>query len=66
MKFDCNPGKRKQKKIIARETWHRWFAWYPIEIEKGDCRWGEVVERKAKYIHGWFGGIWLWDYREAR
>jgi hypothetical protein len=31
--------------------WHRWFAWFPVEIE-GRRHWLETVERRWYGCHG--------------
>jgi len=28
--------------------WHRWFAWRPVTVSPGDCRWLETVQRRIK------------------
>ena len=37
---------------VADSAWHRWFAWYPVEIH-GDKVWGKMIYRKKHYI--WLG-----------
>lgn len=51
MKWNCDFMKdwveRENRKIYdRRDVWERWFAWYPVKISRGDCRWLEFVERK--------------------
>lgn len=55
MKFACGLTKEEKIKIArskhhawlrSRIEWHRFFAWYPIQIASNDCRWFEFVERK--------------------
>ena len=42
-------------------TWHRWFAWYPVEV--GDSTvWLEFVERKGTWC---YDGL-EWAYREIK
>lgn len=50
MKFNCGPtfAERYERKT----NWHRWFAWHPVRIASGDCRWLEYVERKVYYLLG--------------
>lgn len=40
---------RRYKQNLARwrakRTWHRWFAWHPVDVGVGDWRWLEYVER---------------------
>lgn len=42
MKFNC-------PKIIPKDIyqWNPWFAWYPVRVRDGSCRWLETVHRKA-------------------
>ncbi len=53
MRFNCGPDQetqRRRRRQKARDhwcSWHRWFAWYPVRIKEGDCRWLEFVEREA-------------------
>lgn len=46
MQFDCGETWEEKQKRLA--TWYRWFAWYPVRIEKHDCRWLEFVERRER------------------
>lgn len=56
MKFACGPS--WYAKVLAKEKWHVWFAWRPVRVAEGDCRWLEYVVRKGRYG---MGG-WNWDY----
>lgn len=34
--------------------WHRWFAWYPVQLNGTDTRvWWEWVERRIDNVQGW-------------
>jgi hypothetical protein len=33
-------------------VWHKWFAWYPVHLGNGDCRWLEYVERRKEFNDG--------------
>lgn len=58
MKWDCSAREKR------RAQWHRWFAWYPVEVAKDDCRWLEFIERKIKWHSGtYMGGWWNTEYR---
>lgn len=54
MKFKCGRTAqeweeyRKEQKAIEEYhmNWHKWFAWRPVEVAQGDCRWLEYVERR--------------------
>lgn len=59
MKFNCGPTWAEKKE--AKEQWHPWFAWHPVRIGSGDCRWLETIERKGEYYIG--GGGYLYMYR---
>lgn len=37
----------KYDKQRAQEDWHEWYAWRPVKVARGDCRWLEVVERRC-------------------
>ena len=61
MKFKC--GKTQAEKD-AKFQWHQWFAWKPVSVGEGDCRWLEVVERKY-FAHTGFeydGGGYCYTY----
>jgi hypothetical protein len=45
--------------------WHRWFAWYPVNVAPHDIRWLETVERSGKYFVHMYGAGWGWTYRAA-
>lgn len=57
MKFKCGSTLSKQEKAYKKRdrlrNWHRVFAWFPIEVAPGDCRWLEMVDRKCP--SAWFG-----------
>lgn len=56
-----NSGKQKRLQRDAewwhrRVNWHRWFAWYPVELGPNGLEkaWLEFVECKRNpYIHHW-------------
>lgn len=52
MKLNCGPThmERRQQEWQRFCTWHKWFAWYPVRVGSGDCRWLEYVERKASGV----------------
>lgn len=43
--------------------WHRWFAWFPVNISDDEVAWLQYVERRAELLVGFDGGYWRWDYR---
>lgn len=67
MKINCGPT--FEEKQAARKEWHRWFAWRPVRVGSGDCRWLETIERRISWqpnrATGPFpvSGYWLVDYR---
>jgi hypothetical protein len=80
MKFNCGlteqeennlRWEKKQERRKARYHWHRWFAWYPVQLGSHDCRWLEYVERRDINIEYQFDSYWrknflrdyVWDYR---
>jgi len=58
MKFNCGPTRNERKaaskyravqeKRLMME-WHSWFAWFPVHVASGDCRWLERIERRFMY-----------------
>jgi hypothetical protein len=66
MKFRCGPTQAEQDaKDAAELEWRDYFAWWPVEVEKGDCRWLETIERRrAHYRDGLFALIYdQYEYR---
>ena len=52
MKFNCGPTAAErydaaQAELALLSEWHPWFAWAPVRVSSGDCRWLEWIERKA-------------------
>lgn len=54
MKFKCGLTEEEEnsKRAEAEANWLKilkegqvWFAWFPVRIKKGDCRWLEKVKR---------------------
>lgn len=62
MKFNCGHSTSKKNKL--KEDWHDWFAWYPVRVAEGDCRWLETVERKGELHYDFLAGDWIFEYRE--
>lgn len=48
MQLSC--GRSWEEWHNARAQWHRWFAWRPVRLESGDCRWLEYVERRVEFF----------------
>jgi hypothetical protein len=47
--------------------WHRVFAWWPVWIADGDCRWMEWVERRLTHEGGGYGNYLIYaDYRALK
>jgi hypothetical protein len=38
------------KRWLARQQWHRWFAWYPVRIGE-DTVWLETVEKRIPFCN---------------
>ncbi len=59
MKFKCGPTldekvKARRASLPAiRATWYKEFAWVPVRISSGDCRWLEHYW--ARYPEAWVG-----------
>ncbi len=57
--FSIDTWKVKEKRL---SNWHRWFAWYPINIEIGEKEcifWLQYVQRRSL---GWNLG-YMWEYK---
>ena len=61
MKFDCGPT--RAEKHQAKKEWHLHFAWWPIRVGLGDCRWLEWVMRKGTFHYRRHENCWDWEYR---
>lgn len=51
----------RRTKQIAKREWHKWFAWYPINLGDGNTIvWLDYVYRKNSY----YGktNVWHWIY----
>lgn len=54
MKFNCDfwkwwekpYSKEKQEQWHKDQEWHTHYAWFPVRVDKRDCRWLETVERR--------------------
>jgi hypothetical protein len=69
MKLNCDKLRQARRKRMQAECeWEPWFAWFPVRIREGDCRWLEYVERKRWWSHSdivW-ASAWAttkWEYR---
>jgi hypothetical protein len=69
MKFDCDARKYRRKERERAEMeritrWHDHFAWWPIKLSHGDCRWLEKVRRRRVTTCSMYSGWrWTWEYR---
>jgi hypothetical protein len=41
----------RAKQAHNRTNWHRYFAWWPVNVGGNDWRWLETVERTGWYDH---------------
>jgi hypothetical protein len=64
MKFNCGlDGWERWLRRKARiQVWHTWFAWRPVRVDEFDCRWLEMVERRAE-CYSIIRGVRAWKYR---
>lgn len=42
--------------------WHRWFAWYPVQVSPTEYRWLETVLRKGEWNHSLTDIVLRWEY----
>ena len=68
MKFNCGltSAEKWEQTKEKRKVWHKWFAWRPVRVGSGDCRWLEYVERKGSFECSWGDCWWSWEYRSIR
>lgn len=62
MKFRTEPLSAKVERL---SEWHRFFALLPYEVQPGDWRWLEFIERRGRrYGDGFFvRRFWVWEFR---
>lgn len=60
MKFRKKPS---TEDVIKSRGWHRWFAWYPVEID-GHYIWLETIERFLEKYDGYLD-VYVFLYREV-
>lgn len=63
MKFNCGKSREQrlrdafvvaEKNAEAARNWHKHFAWLPVRVAEGDCRWLEFVMRRYPFARvGW-------------
>jgi hypothetical protein len=69
MKYNCDAraDRRKAKELAYMafiRQWHTKFAWWPIKLAHGDCRWLETIERRRVEVNSmYYGWDWKWEYR---
>jgi hypothetical protein len=54
----------KQRRIVDKSRWHKWFAWRPVRVDYNDVRWLEFVFRKGsfdEYCPPFM--TWEWQYK---
>ncbi len=63
MKLNLKSRSEKWEEEKAhKRQWHKWFAWYPVQVGKGDYRWLETVYREGTLIVGWEDYYWMYRY----
>jgi hypothetical protein len=40
---------KRESKDREKRFWHRWFAWYPVEVKDHEWRWLEPVARRLDF-----------------
>lgn len=69
MKLKCGKTVEEEAAELQRgKEWRRWFAWYPVQIAKGDCRWLEYIERREHFevSISEHASVWYLDTPEFR
>lgn len=49
----------KKAKAGDVKEWHRWFAWFPVEVEEGEVAWLEWVCRRGYFTEDF---NWIYAY----
>ncbi len=65
MKFKCKRNAEDYKNFMNKYgEWHKYFCFFPKEIEDGKCAWFMYVERKSCINYHFYKNKWLdWKYR---
>lgn len=58
-----NLGETRLEKDVRLATFHRWFAWRPVQVGPNDWRWLEVVERSIERHRVGRRPYWVIYYR---
>lgn len=60
MRFQCE----KRAERDEQRGMHLWFAWFPVTVDDGSCRWLERVWRRRVFDRiGWpVGYETRWEY----
>ncbi len=45
-----------------RQQWREWFAWYPVRVASGDCRWFETIVKRERWWASWGEDGWNAQY----
>ena len=62
MRFDCGPTRHEL--CVARENWHRWWAWHPVRLgDTHECVWLGWVQRRGEITYA-TQPDWEHEYRE--
>jgi hypothetical protein len=55
MKFKCDKTYDEKRADWSKlVTWRKWFAWYPVKVADGDCRWLEYVLFRYDTPFDWY------------
>jgi len=57
-------GETEEQRMVREDEWHKWFAWFPLQMPDGTWVWLERVERRARRYIRANEGAYLWVYRE--
>ena len=52
-------GETEEQRMVREDEWHKWFAWFPLQMPYGTWVWLERVERRTPFM-----AAHLWVYRE--
>ena len=43
-------GETEEQRMVREDEWHKWFAWFPLQMPDGTWVWLERVERRTPYM----------------
>lgn len=55
---------RIDRRTLAKQKWHRWFAWCPVRVTHDKIVFWQHVERRGGIHSDMNGDHWHFEYRQ--